>query len=214
MAFIVETGAGTPSATSYVGQTEFVNYWVDRGQEYATRTDIASLLIRATDKVESVLRSCTSLEPLTTTQGLLYPISGSAVTGSYTIPATTVTDTTDDETETDPAAGETVVVTEATTVDTYDIPADLKLAVILYARHAITSDLTGSAATTGTTSSTSQVIKREKIGPLEVEYESGTATVARGIGTAPAFPDADAVLKRLIASLSSLGLASGRRLYT
>ena len=73
---IVEDGTGIADANSYISEAEYHAYWTDRGNATAiaiTGDDLKSLLIKATDYIETVYYGLWKGERLTTTQALEFP---------------------------------------------------------------------------------------------------------------------------------------------
>ena len=73
---IVEDGTGIADANSYVSEAEYLDYWTNRGNATAmaiTGDDLKSLLIQATDYVESVYYGKWLGDSLTATQALEFP---------------------------------------------------------------------------------------------------------------------------------------------
>ena len=74
MALIVEDGTGIATANSYIDVAYFDAYFTDRGNADAIAiVDKDSLLIKATDYIETVYYGKWSGERLTTTQALEFP---------------------------------------------------------------------------------------------------------------------------------------------
>lgn len=171
MAFLVEDGTGLDNSNSYASVAEAIAYFTDRGNAtwLALSTAVQqNNLIKATDYIDQRFGARFIGDRVFEEQALAWPRDNTGVT-TYDY---------DEETE--------IGV----------IPTKLKYACIEYALRANAGPLAPDPEIAD--SGVSMVTTKEKVGPIETEYESANGTNGSSINLIRPYPGADMYLRDLL----------------